>query len=407
MYFSIIFLALSTLFVLVRWDKMMKNNKTVLSKIFIFIFAAVTLVTVFLTHRAVPFMMDDLWYSTILASDKPLSGIGDIPMAQLWHYLNWGGRSMTHTILQLILINGQMFADVLNTVVTVILSCVILLAARDVADVKIESFSEYVLWITMIIGCLHGLNANWRMSMYWQSGSANYLYITIFVLLFIWAYVRELKEEEPALLKGINFWIIPVAILAGWSNENMGPTAWLISLFVMIYLKKKARQVRSWMIVGSILSFIGSAMCILAPGNFVRSAEAAEEGKGIIWRLYLRLYSECRGAFDYLFPVAIVALLFATIYFGVMKNKADLKIIVYASAAVIACGAMILSPHYPDRATFGSLVLLLVVIIAIALKLAKSEERSKLWLILPGTLIWLHGMFYLMEYLGMSYGWIL
>lgn len=383
------------------------NNKKILTNIIIFIFFIITIAVIFVTHRAVPFMMDDLWYSTILSDENvPLSGLGDIFEAQRWHYLNWGGRSMTHTLLQMILLCGETFADVLNTVVTVVLAFVIYTISKDIAGVKKISSSAGILYVTMIVGALHGLNANWKMSMYWQSGSANYLYITIFLLLFAWCYVRELGTEDVKPLKGINLWIVPLAVIAGWSNENMGPTMWLVSLFTILYLKKNKSLIKPWMILGSCFSLLGSAACILAPGNFARSAEAADE-KGIIWKLYLRIYSEAKGAFDYLFPIIIVTVILAALYFGGMKKKTDLKTVIFVASAVVACGAMILSPHFPDRATFGSMVFMLVAAVSLVIRIIKENEKMKIWLISAGAFVWLHGMFFLMEYLGMNWGWIL
>lgn len=50
-----------------------------------------------------------------------------------------------------------------------------------------------------------GLNANWRMSMFWQAGAANYLYITVFILLFVWCYLREVPDEG-SFLPGFGKW---------------------------------------------------------------------------------------------------------------------------------------------------------------------------------------------------------
>ena len=72
---------------------------------------ALLLLVMFVTHRAIPFMMDDLWYSTMLSDDTPISSISDIVKSQIWHYNNWGGRSMTHSILQLTLLAGELAAD--------------------------------------------------------------------------------------------------------------------------------------------------------------------------------------------------------------------------------------------------------------------------------------------------------
>ena len=91
----------------------------------------VTAAAMYATHRAIPFMMDDLWYSTLLSEETPIKSLGDIVVSQVWHYFHWGGRSMTHGILQLILLAGEEAADVLNTTVTFLLAFIICMMAGN------------------------------------------------------------------------------------------------------------------------------------------------------------------------------------------------------------------------------------------------------------------------------------
>lgn len=383
----------------------MSEKKTLIKNIIYIVLFAITLVLVYLVNRAVPFMMDDEWYSTILSSDKPICSLSDIFNAQVWHYNNWGGRSMTHTILQLLLWAGPGFADVCNTVMNVILAFVIYLLSSEISGVKFD-VCPTLAFLTAIIGMLHGLNANWKMSMYWQAGSANYLYITVFILLFVWCYVRELRQEEVKKLNGIEFFIIPLSILAGWSNENMGPTVFLISVFTILYLRKKKNKISFWMVEGAVLSLAGSVACIVAPGNFVRKEEAVEQ-KGIWWTLYLRIYGEFKGLLEFLFPALVIAVLLGLTYYAILKKKADLPTLVVGASSIVSCGAMILSPHFPDRASFGSMCFLIVFSVSLAMRILKEKKESALLLGTAAVIVWLRGMYFLEEFLGMCRGWIL
>lgn len=92
----------------------MDNRKKLLNQIFwltaIFLLAVVE----FFMHRETAFMMDDIWYGTNLATGEPLRSLGDIVEGQIWHFMNWGGRSMTHAALQLTLMSGELAADRLS-----------------------------------------------------------------------------------------------------------------------------------------------------------------------------------------------------------------------------------------------------------------------------------------------------
>ena len=257
---------------------------------------AVSALVLWETHRLVPFMMDDLWYSTLLYEDTPITSLADIVRSQIWHYYNWGGRSMTHAILQLTLLAGENAADVCNVLFTFLLAWIICVVAEN----------RKAAALFAAVGMLLGLNANWKMSMFWQAGAANYLYITVFILLFVFCYVRELPEDgaQDSLkaLPGISLWIVPLGVLAGWSNENMGPAVWLLSVAVIVLNRRKGRSTPVWMFTGSLSCLAGSIVMIAAPGNFVRSAEVPENQYGLLWRCFLRGYAESRGVLEYLFP---------------------------------------------------------------------------------------------------------
>ncbi|WP_251206644.1 DUF6056 family protein [Acetatifactor aquisgranensis] len=385
------------------------------------IMTAALLLVMFVTHRAIPFMMDDLWYSTMLSDDTPISSISDIVKSQIWHYNNWGGRSMTHGILQLTLLAGELAADVLNIVFTLLLGWTICLVAEH------RGFPALFAGMAMVLG----LNANWRMSMFWQAGAANYLYITVFILLFVWCYLRELPDEGSLLpgfgkptgngnapadggngkangnhLPGITLWIIPLGILAGWSNENMGPAVWCLSLLVILLGLREGRKPRLWMLLGNLFCLAGSILCIAAPGNGVRSAQIEEEQYGTLWKVFLRSYGECKGAMEYLFPVLLALLFMLFVSVCVMKRKIGRRNSLLLFCALLSWGAFFLSPHYPDRASFGTMALCICVILSLAGRMVR-ERQDLAWPLWGGAaLIGLRGMYFCGEYLSILWGWI-
>ncbi|MCQ2524119.1 MAG: DUF6056 family protein [Lachnospiraceae bacterium] len=367
------------------------------------LFAIVSVVVIFITHHYVPFMMDDNWYSTVLSSDQPIRNFSDIVNAQIWHYNNWGGRSMTHSLLQCILLTGETAADVLNTLVTVLLAVIILLTG-DSLNVK-KSVSNLVLKITAVVALLVGMNANWKMSMFWESGAANYLYITCFILVFINTYLRALDVKKDLTL--VSLWIIPLGIISGWSNENMGPVALLVSVATMIIVYKRHEKIKLWMILGSISSLAGSIACIVAPGNFVRSAQDNSHNVGIIWKLFLRGYSEMRGLVSYLFPALFITVVMYALLKLVAKEKVTLKEGILLICALLSWGAMVLSPHYPDRASFGTMTFLFCVCVSWCERIVKKNPEAKNPILIGLLFIWLRAMFFCCEFIAMSKGWII
>lgn len=395
--------------------------------------AVFTLVT-YETNRVIPFMMDDLWYSTLLFDENtPIASLSDIVRSQIWHYHNWGGRSMTHGILQLTLLAGENAADLLNVAFILLLAGMICLVS---GYLRLPAFFAAT-------GMVLGLSADWRMSLFWQSGAANYLYITVFILLFLFCYLRELPEEgniflfrklrnkksgsqkkqgekprpandskavegfsPPKTLTGITLWILPLGILAGWSNENMGPAAWILSLAVILSRYQETRKVKLWMALGNLACLAGSVLCIMAPGNFIRSRQIEAESYGRLWKLFLRSYGECKAALEYLFPVLLVLAALLLISRYVLGQRLDRREQFLLVCALLSWGAFILSPHYPARAASGTIVLCICVILSLARKILK-QRADLAWPLWGGALlIWLRGMFYCGEWLALAWGWI-
>lgn len=391
------------------------------------VLTVVAILVMYVTHRAIPFMMDDLWYATLLYEDTPIASLGDIVKSQVWHYYNWGGRSLTHGILQLTLLAGEQAADVLNVAFTLLLAGMICLVSDN------RKFPAFCAAVIMPLG----LNANWRMSMFWQAGAANYLYITVFLLGFLYCYLREVPEESCTNeercsdtgglcqkedgeqgaseiagrqavrpLPGIVLWIVPLGILAGWSNENMGPAVWCISGAVIVLVARKRRRVRLWMLLGNLACLAGSVICIAAPGNAVRSAQVGDGQLGGLWRLFLRCYAECKGAMEFLFPTLLVLGFMVILCKCVLKCRLGWQNVLLLAGALLSWGAFILSPHYPDRAAFGTMVLCICVILSLAKKIVDKRHDAAwpLWGI--GFFLWLKAMYLCGEYLAIVWGWL-
>lgn len=317
-----------------------------------------------------PFLWDDCWYATNLVTNGPLKSIGDIWEGQVWHYLNWGGRSVNHTVLQLVSMGGETFADFMNILMTVALSMVCCKASKVRHPMGMLAVNVYLILA----------NPAFLWNMFWQSGAANYLYSTTWILLFVWVYMDQLDCEKRHPL--IEVWILPLGLMTGWSNENMGPAAFLVCLGIVWSLVKKGRRLRAWMVEGLGMNFIGSCLLLLAPGNFVR----ANEIKGGLWeRIRSNLSGVVQNTFGVLLMIVLVTVVILFVRFFVQKKKLNKRHLALLSFAILAQGAMVLSPTYPDRACFGVLTVLIVLdfsLIGEFYRDASSQTRRILWGIL-------------------------
>lgn len=383
-----------------------KNKKT---NLIYGILLAITAVIFYLANHYAKFEMDDLWYATNLVTGEPLNSFKDVWQSQVWHFFNWGGRSIAHGQLQLLLMWGETAANIANMLALTALICLILKHA-NVAKTALPQLS------LAIAGFLIIFNINWYQTLFWESGACNYLFMTTWILLFLYPYMKSLDiaadDKQTGDTKAprlIALWILPLGLIAGWSNENMGPTAFLATLAIIIITKKKTNKLIPWQIEGAIASLIGSALCILAPGNSVRVVEAAstDTSKSFLWRAFIRCYETTNGLLYYLAIPLLVLGILTFVYVGILGKKIELTQILFTCMAIVSWGAMILSPHYPDRASFGSMIFLLIPIINILGEITQNKQgEQNTYNTLLCLLIWLIGIFRPIVYICQQLGWI-
>ncbi|MBO4882998.1 MAG: hypothetical protein J5570_05765 [Lachnospiraceae bacterium] len=346
-----------------------------------------TALLLFFSNVRIPFMMDDLWYATDLRDGSTLDGIGDVVGSQVWHYMNWGGRSFTHAFLQFSLMSGERAADVINTVLTLVLAFLMCVLSGISAEKKSVSGSvmRYISEFALALGILITCCPNFRMSMLWQAGCANYVYSSVWIVLFYIVYLRTLdpnKKDIPLVFVFMPF----LGLITGWSTENMGPSSCIAAALVTFICIRRGGVTRNrkiWMIEGVIASFIGSCFCILAPGNFVRKTDSTDD---LALTLPDRLLQMLRGAGDYLF-LSLVLLAGALIAHRIAVNeKLSAENAVLLVATLLSYGAMIASPHYPDRAAFGTCVLIEVVSLSLMRDVFR-KENSPARFVLPIMLL--------------------
>ena len=332
-------------------------------------------------HMATPFMRDDLWYATNLVTGEKISSVPDIVESMIWHYYNWGGRIVNHAILQALLSLGDLTADLFNIIATALLGLVIVHTA------KAKNSLMFLLSEALIVA----FNASLFFSMLWESGSVNYLYSTSWIILYVMVIIKELDPIKEPQGKTVAkcIWIIPLALIAGWSTENMGPTCFVLTVGTIIFLATKKKKIPFFLYEGAFMTLVGSALLILAPGNFVRNqfVEKASFTEIIRGRIDTFLISSA----DYLLPSFLFALILLIIQIYVLKEIKPRDIALF-SFAVIAQGAMLLSPTYPQRASFGIMCVLITYIVSVISSLFENHKKTKPLLILLTASMFLYAV---------------
>lgn len=304
-----------------------------------------------------PLWQDDCIYLYIWGTDQLVENIGDIFVSQYYHYITWGGRSIVHFIAQLLLFIGKPAASFINTMAFVLLIYLMYRIAN------IGQKSNWILFLLMFLGT-YTLQAHIPNTFYWITGSANYLWGTLLILIFIHPYIRFFLQKYTAnnsrtstkhIFQSCLFLFL--GILAGWTNENMGVSLVAFLTLLIGYLKYTSKKPPLWMYFGLAGAIIGATFLVLAPGNFVR-LDASVETPTVWSRVGFALYEIFKR------HMVITILTIGLIIFSYRKKTCNKNILVISVLltifAFLAIAAMSFSPEFPRRAWFGIITLMLI-----------------------------------------------
>lgn len=328
---------------------------------------------IFLFNYLYPAVEDD-WYYTFIwkptgaeLAGRRITSLHDLFESQYAHYMQWGGRTVAHVIAQSLLSIDMIWQDILNTLAYVSLMYMMYKYSNIEKKTNVSAF----LLICTIFWLFQPIFAS---TMFWITGSANYLWCTLIILLFVYPYYSLYMrgESKSSTAKSIGLFLF--GIIAGWTNENMVIAVIFFIAVLLLLMRRQQIRIPVWAYLGLAGFVIGSLFLLLSPGNAVRySRELVAEGVSTsifsvdslvsrldhMWNFYRKLL------LVYSIP-SIVAIVY---YYAKGKSEQKSKIapmlLLLFVSAHIALAAMIASPTFPERAMFG-LICILIVLLGLA-----------------------------------------
>ncbi len=330
-------------------DEGERGNKALSRLVFagLLFFVFLTLLTL---NTLTPLIGDDYVYSFIYQTDQKLLSFNDVINSQFNHYYKWGGRTVVHIIDQCLLLNySPIIADTLNSIafIAYIIAIYFHITARKTININLLVVIFTLVWFIQPV---------FAETVLWLTGSSNYLWGTLLILLFLLPY-RFYKNTKQSITKTVLFSAIMLlsGVISGWTNENTAAAMIIMIIAYIYYYKTKKWDIPIWAYAGLIGSIIGYTLMIIAPGNFVRASEAPSLSAFlIIYRLltYTQRFIVYLGLLNF---ALIIALILYKRFSPRNPNK-DIKcIIIYFVGIFVSIYIMIASPSFPARAWFGTI----------------------------------------------------
>lgn len=370
------------------------NSSTTKPKIILGLMALALFCLFFFLNRLYPIILDDWTYSFVYFTTDRVASFSDALKSQYDHYFIWGGRSVVHTILQTILYWGEEWADLLNSLAFVGLVGIIYTFANKGNKPRPSLFLFAFL-------CIWFFQPDMGETTLWLTGSVNYLWGTLFILLFLYpyySYFRDVVEAEryhcPAYKTNPLFYIFffLCGLITGWTNENTVAAMLLLIFIFALFIWKIRGKFETWAIVGYIGAIIGFIIMFLAPGNYKRySIELRQLGihsKPSFDFYWERFNVLCSDFIHYGWAMLLLFAILIIIYVASSKKGKDKPIIAYAlffvGLAIISALAMTASPVFFPRTWFGIFIFFIIglSILYANLDFGKSWLKYSSWFIL-------------------------
>lgn len=233
-----------------------RERPAVLALVYASIFAVMAAFT-WLT----PWCADDFSYSP-----KFLPSLLDILAAEKTQYLTWNGRSVAHFLLRVLILGtdglGTFLLPLLFT--GIIFFSLILLWG--------DAWRERTRWWhpLLLFALIWSFTPAFGQAFLWRTGAANYSLTSFFGLFFLVPY-RLLLDTPTLRLRPLQVACVAVvALCAGWSNETVGPTVFMVACASVIQARVRSGCWSRWATLCCFLCLIGCLILLLAPGNYQR-----------------------------------------------------------------------------------------------------------------------------------------
>lgn len=307
-------------------------------------------------------LLNDDWEYTFTNLGKRVSSFSDILATQYDHYFTWGGRTVVHVIAQCLLWIGKPIANLLNSIAYVVLIFVMFsIGNKEIRKKYTSAWSLIFLFIAMWF-----LQSDYGETTLWITGSANYMWGTLIILLFLYPYCSYYYSRKctDSILKSLLFFI--AGIIAGWTNENMAVALFTFIVVLFIFIKTEKDKIPAWAIWGVVGVIIGMSFMLLAPGNQARYMEVTKDITidtiYYIKRAIASLKLFVRYGLLPLFLYIVLLILFVKQKQHLSYFKTYRLSILFYATSLIGFMVMIASPNFPPRAWFGIITFAIIAI---------------------------------------------
>lgn len=317
-----------------------------------------------LMSNLTPYFANDFRYMMVQGTHDTVASFGDIIISQYRHYFEWGGRTVAHVIAQTLLYWGKPASAVAQALCYVVLVLFIYFNAFGIRPtLHLRFMPLFVITLLLFL----------QLRVYGEVvfnivSSANYMWTTTLVLIFLLPYRISMAREVKASPLVLWPFMLISGVIAGWTNENTAAAvATGLGLYLLWNLRKQ--RLKLWQCVGYAGFLVGFALLVFAPGNQARLQSMEDKGFDAV--------SHSIGAIDiFLESLLVCSLLIIAIVY--LRQRVRAKMLHVSSPSYYHAAMwftytgffslilMIVAPNFPARAATPFTVFVIVGIVSMS-----------------------------------------
>lgn len=274
-------------------------------------------VLMYVLNAWMPMYRDDYIAAVIWKTGDHLQSVQDVFLSLDRYYFMHGGRLVSFFVQFFFLLYGKFWFNIFNAAIfTAMMVCMYFHVVRSLRlkdGLPLLAALTAFSWL-----CI----SHFGEIAIWMCGSAVYLWTGFFTALFLLPYNLQLTGNYQFSSAKLALPMLLGGMIAACSVENLTVTTTLLVWGCSIYCWRKGTR-PFWMWAGSVGSLVGTAFCLLAPGNFVRYV--SDQDRALLFHFANQISANLEMLL-YMLPVLLVLVLAWRILLLDLAHREGIKV---------------------------------------------------------------------------------
>jgi hypothetical protein len=314
-----------------------------------------------------------------------------------FQFLNWNSRIGE----QLSILSLGFDKAIFNILNGIVFTCLCAINVRfGLGETKFKNIEKLLVYTSLAMMLYLVFLPALGESVFWLTGSTNYLWGITILLIFLLSYVKIFETPGKAEQK-LHPLLLFVAFFAGMSNENTVSVSIIFCIFVLIKLRLEKKPVNITYYLALIFHLLGYAVLLFSPSTYIRRAYY-NQVFGIVKLSFPMLISRLLNILAifyhhykiYLFVTLLLFLCYLAIQIASRKklslsNSRPLTLFLFMLLAFISLFDMVVVPYYEVRSSLLIFIAMTTLIISIIDSFRSSNKPIFIFFIILLSAVWL------------------